>query len=178
MIATDVIRTMKQKRNVTWQQLGDSLGAEPYTIPNRLRVTKNLGTRQLYECADSMDYYVVVVPKEDFDFNQYPNAIKVDLYEGEFVELGMDVKYRKEKRCPFCGHELKPKETKYSGCPYCLKAWGNSYKLQKDNDVVIGQSPDKFVPHKPAGIKDLDNVRAEFGEKSSENILDELTKEL
>lgn len=180
MIANDVVKVMRQKRGITWVSIADALGVLPHVIQNRIRMSENLGSRQLYECADCMDYYVVVIPKEDFDFNQYPNAIRLDTEKGQVIDVidtVIEDKQTKKKYCPFCQHELRPKETKYNGCPYCLKAWGSSFKVQTDNDVIIGHNPKHFVPHPPK-VTDLTTLRAEFGEKSTENVLEELEKEI
>ena len=124
MLPKQAIEFMKEKRKLTYREI-ENMGRLKYPeVPNfkermlgRLIKGKceKIPMDKFFKVSDVLDYYVIAIPKEDFKFVEYPNALRVD--QKEIVTRFSD------KNCPNCHHDLTKKERNYIACPYCLKKY-------------------------------------------------------
>ena len=142
MLSTGIVERARMYRNVKIHELESVLHIGSYHA--KLNNTKGLNTKSFFDFMDALDFYILVIPKEDIDLRELKHCMRLD-FEGEL----------KYNTCPRCGHKLSNKEKLYSGCPYCLTPFATMPTIK--NDTL--PTPYKYVLHAPKDRTEVDNLK-------------------
>lgn len=142
MLSSEIVEKARLFRGVSVKDLQRALGITNYY--SKLRNTGNLNTKSFYEMLDALDFYVLIIPKEDIQPSKLKNCMKMNLF-GTTLEFNV---------CPKCGHKLSPKEASYVGCPYCFSRYRD---IVVEEDEVVNTP---FFVHPPRTPEGVENVSA------------------
>ena len=170
MLSMNVVEKARGYRKVSVQELERAIGCTNYRA--KINNSKNLTVRSMYEILDALDFYILVIPKEDIKPSTIKHCMRVDL-SGE--KSGF-------KSCPHCGHKLTAKETAYAGCPYCFKRYLEFDPVRDDKVeipyVLHPPKTDESIEYEGVGVLEASGIDERLEkpvkvEKTDKELLDE-----